>query len=103
MPTVEIHRWSHNTPPSESALRELLAQEGLTPYRWENKPHDVYAPHAHPYHKVIYVVTGSIRFGLPETGQQITLEAGDRLELPPNVLHNATVGPAGVVCLEAQR
>ncbi len=103
MQTVEIHRWSETEPPSEARIRQLLAQEGLAPYQWANGPHDVYAPHSHTYHKVIYVVAGSIRFGLPETGQQITLEAGDRLELPPNVVHNAVVGPEGVVCLEAHR
>jgi quercetin dioxygenase-like cupin family protein len=50
---------------------------------------------------VIYVVRGSITFGLPELNQQLTLTAGDRLDLPAHVVHNAVVGSQGVVCLEA--
>jgi quercetin dioxygenase-like cupin family protein len=52
---------------------------------------------------VIYVVQGSIAFGLPELGKQLTLQAGDRLDLPAGVVHDAVVGPQGVVCLEAQK
>jgi quercetin dioxygenase-like cupin family protein len=63
----------------------------------------VYGAHDHPYHKVIYVVQGSITFGLPGEGRRVALDAGDRLELPPGVVHEAVVGPRGVVCLEAHR
>jgi quercetin dioxygenase-like cupin family protein len=52
---------------------------------------------------VIYVVEGTITFGLPEQGRRIDLRAGDRMELPPGVVHDAVVGPEGVVCLEAHR
>lgn len=101
--TVNVIRWTENEPPTEATLRERMAREGLHPYRWGNAPHDVYGVHSHPYHKVIYVVRGSITFHLPETGEDITLRAGDRLELPAGVRHAATVGPQGVVCLEAHR
>jgi quercetin dioxygenase-like cupin family protein len=63
----------------------------------------VYSPHSHPYHKVIYVVRGTITFGLPDANQQLELGAGDRLDLPAGVTHDAIVGPEGVVCLEAHR
>ena len=75
----------------------------MQPYRWSNAPGDVYGAHTHAYHKVIYVVQGAITFGLPDTGEQATLQAGDRLELPAGVAHDAMVGPQGVVCLEAHR
>ena len=99
--TVEVRRWQGDGTPTETSVRRLLAAEGLQPYRWSNAPGDVYAAHTHPYHKVIYVVQGSITFGLPGEGRQITLNVGDRLELPAGTLHNAVVGPEGVVCLEA--
>jgi len=66
-------------------------------------PHDVYGVHRHPYHKVIYVVQGSITFHLPDMNEDVTLSAGDRLDLPAGVRHAATVGSEGVVCLEAHR
>lgn len=80
-----------------------MSDEGLSPYSWSNGPHDVYSAHRHSYNKVIYIVQGSITFGLPELGQQLTLNAGDRLELPAGTVHDATVGSQGVVCLEAQK
>jgi quercetin dioxygenase-like cupin family protein len=78
-----------------------LEGEGLSYYRWSNAPGDVYSAHTHPYHKVIYVVQGSITFSLPNQGRDVTLHVGDRLDLPPGVTHNAIVGPRGVACLEA--
>lgn len=61
----------------------------------------MYAAHSHSYDKVIYVVRGSITFGLPELDQQLTLKPGDRFDLPAGIIHNAVVGAQGVVCLEA--
>ena len=57
----------------------------------------------HSYDKVIYVVRGSITFGLPELGEKLTLKAGDRLDLSANTAHDAVVGPNGVLCLEAHK
>ena len=100
---INAVQWSGEQLPTEAALRHILHVEGLEAARWSNAPGDRYAAHAHPYHKILYVVTGSIRFGLPDEGQSITLYPGDRLELPAGVLHDAVVGADGVVCLEAQR
>jgi quercetin dioxygenase-like cupin family protein len=95
--------WPFPDLPSESALCRLLEAEGLSYYIWSNGPGDVYAAHSHAYDKVIYVVRGSITFGLPQTGQQLSLSAGDRLDLPAEVIHDARVGSEGVTCLEAHR
>jgi quercetin dioxygenase-like cupin family protein len=80
-----------------------MADEGLNPYSWSNGPHDVYAAHSHSYNKVIYVVQGSITFGLPELGEKLLLKAGDRLDLPAGAVHHAIVGAQGVICLEAHK
>jgi len=100
---VKITRWPSERPPTESDLREQLRQEGLEPYQWSNGPGDTYSAHSHAYNKVIYVVSGSITFGLPDRADAVSLEAGDMLDLPGGVMHDATVGPRGVVCLEAHR
>jgi quercetin dioxygenase-like cupin family protein len=99
-----IRRWPEPGPPSEPAIRRLLDAEGLKPDAWSNAPGDEYPAHSHGYDKVIYVVRGSISFGLPNSGgKQLKLRAGDRLDLPRGVVHDAFVGPEGVVCLEAHR
>jgi quercetin dioxygenase-like cupin family protein len=103
MNTPQVTRWAGPTAPTESTLRQRYADEGLQPYVWSNGPHDTYAAHSHGYDKVIYVVSGSITFGLPELGERLTLHPGDRLDLPAGVVHNAAVGAQGVVCLEGHQ
>ena len=100
---IKVHKWPDDAAPDEAAIRKILDDEGLHPYRWSNGPGDVYGAHSHTYHKVIYVVHGSITFGLPDTGDRILLRAGDRLDLPARISHHAVVGNKGVVCLEAHR
>jgi quercetin dioxygenase-like cupin family protein len=78
-----------------------LRAEGLVAAPWSNGPGDRYGAHEHPYDKVIVCATGSIVFGLPDTGASIGLVAGDRLELPAGTRHDARVGTDGVACLEA--
>lgn len=103
MKSASVRKWEGKNQPTERAILKVLAEEGLKPYSWSNGPHDVYGVHDHSYHKVIYVVEGSIAFTLPEEGGELLLERGDRLELPAGVRHGALVGPQGVVCLEAHR
>ena len=99
----QVTPWAGSSPPSQSALWRLMTDEGLSPYSWSNGPHDVYSAHSHSYDKVIYVVQGSITFGLPELDQKLTLKAGDRLDLPAHTVHAAIVGPQGVARLEAHK
>jgi quercetin dioxygenase-like cupin family protein len=103
MNTPIVKPWSDTSTPTQSVLWQLMTEEGLSPYSWSNEPHDIYAAHSHSYNKVIYVVQGSITFGLPGLGKQLTLRAGDRLDLPAGVVHDAVVGAQGVVCLEAHK
>ena len=100
---VEVHLWEGDEKPSENLIRGILSEENLRPYRWSNGPGDIYGTHSHPYHKTIFVIRGSITFGLPDRTEQIELKVGDRLELPAGVRHDAVVGSKGVICLEAHR
>lgn len=95
--------WSESAPPTYATLQQLMVDEGLAPYEWSNGPFDTYSAHTHGYDKVIYVVEGSITFGLPELNRLLTLYAGDRLDLPAGVVHEAKVGAEGVVCLEGHK
>ena len=103
MSTPTVTPWPESSLPDQATLWRILADEGLSAYSWSNGPHDMYTEHSHTYDKVIYVVKGSITFGLPELGQKLTLNAGDRLDLPAGIVHNAIVGPQGVVCLEGHK
>ncbi|CAN5797496.1 hypothetical protein BH24CHL6_BH24CHL6_06750 [soil metagenome] len=86
---------------SRAELEKRLAQEGLSASSWGNGPSDVYDAHRHGYDKVLVATEGSITFRLPELGRDVELQVGERLELPAETLHGATVGADGVTCLEA--
>ncbi|MCJ7535560.1 MAG: cupin domain-containing protein [Anaerolineales bacterium] len=98
-----VETWNGDSSPSEEDLRRLLGEQGLSGYRWSNSPGDVYGAHSHPFQKIIYVLQGSITFILPEQGEQVQLNSGDRLDLPEGMVHEAVVGPQGVICLEAHQ
>jgi len=103
MNTPLVTPWTESHLPNQPTLWHFMVEEGLSPYSWSNGPHDMYAAHSHSYNKVIYVVQGSIIFGLPDLGTRLALKAGDRLDLPAGVVHDAVVGSQGVVCLEAHK
>jgi len=98
---LKVTPWTDETPPTAEELQARLEEEELHVYPWSNQPGDKYAGHTHGYHKILYVVTGSIKFDLPTRHETVTLRMGDKLELPSGTRHSATVGPEGVTCLEA--
>jgi len=86
-------------PPDRKRIEAHCAAEGLRPYSWGNGPGDCYGWHTHSYTKVLYCMMGSIVFHTRDG--DFPLEPGDRLEIDPGTEHAATVGDAGVLCLEA--
>jgi len=89
-------------PFDEAAVLAAFAAERLTPHHWSNGPGDVYAEHAHDYHKVLFCLRGSIVFHVADGGD-VELHPGDRLDIEPATRHAATVGADGVTCIEAAR
>lgn len=77
--------------PSLQALRLALAQQGFQVSEWSDPPGTIYPVHQQPTIQVRWVVRGKLRIGIPEQDAEITLEAGDRLELEPNELYWADV------------
>ncbi len=100
---VAVKRWSGDEPPTEEAIRKAMLEKGVQPYRWSNEPGDIYDAHTHEFHKIIYVVDGSITFNLTDDGESVTLAPGDCMDLAPGIVHQAVVGPDGVVCLEGHQ
>jgi quercetin dioxygenase-like cupin family protein len=86
----------------ESELRRRLEEDAHTCYEWSNGPGTVYRAHSHSYRKLLYCLKGSIRFELVESGENVELGPGDRLDLRPGLRHAAVVGPGGVTCIEGQ-
>lgn len=85
----------------DAALRAFRDEECSPPRSWSNGRGDTYGRHSHAYHKVLFCLAGSITFHLSEG--DVTLQAGDRLDLVPGTDHAATVGVEGCACVEASR
>jgi quercetin dioxygenase-like cupin family protein len=98
--TARLTRWD-GPAPDRDAIEALFRDEGLSAHGWANAPGDRYGNHSHGYHKVLYCVAGGIVFHT--AAGSIELHAGDRLDVEPGTEHAATVGPAGVECMEASR
>jgi quercetin dioxygenase-like cupin family protein len=98
---ASVTPWMEEAAPGEDELEAAFAHDGLSPSRWSNGPGDRYGWHSHPYHKVLFCSRGGMVFHTRDG--DITLRQGDRLDLEPGTEHAATVGPDGVVCLEAAR
>jgi len=101
--SFRVTPWEAASPPTEELLLRIMTEQRLDPFLWSNRPQDIYSAHRHNYNKVIYVVSGSITFGLPMLKRQVTLNPGDRLDLLANTVHDAHVGPNGVICLEGHK
>lgn len=95
-----IERQAHRGE-AAAEIESWFRDQGLVSHAWSNAPGDTYAQHEHRYHKTLVCVSGSITFHTP--GEDLPLQAGDRMELPPDTAHAATVGPEGVTCIEAAR
>ena len=98
---MKLTPWPHEAPPTMEELQTLLAQQDLKVYHWSDGPNEVHDGHTHGYHKVLYVLEGSIKFEFPTRHSSLTLNTGDRLDLPAGIRHSAVVGQEGVTCLEA--
>jgi hypothetical protein len=96
----------HGPPLSRERAEEILTEEGLKAEAWQNGPDYRYIPHDHPYTKVLYCIIGNIVIH-PRDAEgnvyDVNLEPGDRLELASGIVHAATVGPNGVICVEGAR
>ena len=93
---AELHPASGRAP---DEVRVGLEARGLKLRSWANGPGDTYGWHDHPYHKTLVCLAGSIVFHT-DAGD-VSLVAGDVLELEPGTRHAAAVGPSGVTCAEA--
>ena len=98
---LEITPWQDAQPATESAIQQKIRAENLRGYVWSNGPHDEYSAHTHSFDKILYVLSGSITWILPQTNQAIETRAGDRIALPRDTVHAARVGAQGVACFEA--
>ena len=99
--TINITRWRGSLHPTMTAITNLMKEEQLRPYMWMNTANHRYAVRSHKYHKVLYVVDGTVEVLLPDVNQRVKLNAGDRIDLPAGVRYGTIIGASGAKCVEA--
>lgn len=98
---ITITRWQGGQHPTSATITRTMKQDGLRPYQWENAPNYRYAVRSHNYHKVLYVLEGSLEIVLPDSNQRARIRPGDRVDIPAGVRHGTIVGSSGAKCAEA--
>lgn len=93
------YRWSKHYESAEEELHGQLTAKRITAERWDAEPGHTFTEHSHTYDKQLWCAEGSIVFAIGS--KQISLQAGDALDLPADTLHSAVAGINGVVCYEA--
>lgn len=85
---------------SREDAERVMRDEGCGAARgWTNGPGDRYGTHVHDRAKVLFCLEGSIVFHTDDG--DVSLTAGERLDLAAGTSHGATVGSDGCACIEA--
>lgn len=98
---LERIAWPDAVPPHERDLQSRLVDEGFDVMTWSDPPGRFYAPHRHAHHESLWCLRGRIVFHVD--GRDHPLEPGDRLMLPRDTVHAATVGPEGATYLIGEK
>jgi quercetin dioxygenase-like cupin family protein len=98
---LERVAWPNEHPPNEHDLRTVLSTDGFEVMAWSDPPGRTYAPHSHDHDESLWCLRGWITFHAG--GRDYRLAAGDRLMLPRDTVHAATVGPDGATYLIGEK
>ncbi len=91
---MKLKRWTQNELPTLDGLRQELTRQGFRVAEWSDAPGTIYPVQQLKTTEARWVVRGQLRIGLPDEGQEIILEPGDRLDLEPNETYWADVDEA---------
>jgi quercetin dioxygenase-like cupin family protein len=102
MMELKVTPWPSDKQPTLEEIEQYFDEQELdTYYNWAGTANSTIDGHTHGYHKVLFVLEGNVKFEFPTRHETLHLNAGDRLELPAGIRHNAVVGVDGVVCVES--
>jgi quercetin dioxygenase-like cupin family protein len=87
--SIQVEKWSEQTPPSAQELKERLVSEGYSVFQWSDAPGTKYGPHAHGEDQSHWILSGELELRVGY--ETYRLRAGDRDFLPANTMHSAFV------------
>lgn len=77
----------------EKTVEALVKKEGFVPMKFADHPGFVYTPHQHPETKLLAFLNGTMDVIVNNTSFEC--KKGDKLIIPGNIIHSATVGNDG--------
>lgn len=99
--SAEVVRWQGSQHPTMSSITRLMEKDGMRPYDWKATPNKQYPTTSNNFHRILYVVSGTLEVNLPDENHRYSLKVGDRLIVPAGIRYSLVVGPQGASCLEA--
>lgn len=82
---------------SERYMQKFENEGFSSVYEWQDPPGTVHPTHAHQGKVSLFVTDGSITFTI--AGEQKTITAPARFDIPPSVPHSAVVGTDGWIAV----
>lgn len=85
-PKVEMTRWAGPNQPSEDDISRRMQHEGLRPFRVATHIDFDRFPQPRPFDMAIWVVDGELTLSFTHDGSRLTLEPGDRINIPAGIV-----------------
>lgn len=90
---MHIHRWSEvqKEQLNPTLIRQAIHGETMTIARLEMKKGSFVPVHSHPNEQITNLEKGRLKFviGGKEAGREVIINAGESLQIPPNLPHSA--------------
>lgn len=97
MSKLVVEKWNNERdgPLSETNMRNKLKSQGYSCIKYTFPPGTDFPDHTHSVSKKDSIIAGKFRFAM--FGEEVILQPGDMIEVPVDVVHNASVVGSDVV------
>ena len=93
------YRWSRDYESAEEELVALLSAKNIKAERWIAEEYEDFVSTETESDKQLWCVEGSTVYSIED--KDITLQAGDTLDIPAGTTYSAKAGFSGCVCYES--
>ena len=96
---LKKYRWSRDYESAEEELLQMFEAKKITSQRWSAESDKKFAPVVNALDKKLWCAEGSIIYTID--GRNISLQAGDALDIPAYTVHAALGGFSGCAVYES--
>ncbi len=96
---LKKYRWSRDYESAEEELLQMFASKNIMSERWTAEGDEELAPRVHALDRKLWCAEGSIMFTIDS--KNISLQAGDALDIPAYTVHAGLGGFSGCAIYES--